>query len=336
MAERLIQLMVKQERIDDVRACLADVRSDDWWHVPCESERGWHIFFVSLHAADQQDVLDTISDAMDGHEDWRLFSLPTEANLPDLESEEERERLESKRNAASREEIYSDMRQGTALSMDYLLMTALATCVAAMGLTSNQVAVVIGAMVIAPLLGPILAFAFATTLGNFDLLGVALRALGAGLLVATLVGAVIGIVVGGSPDNSMMDFSGALSLRTVVLPLASGAAAALMVAGGQTSALVGVMVAAALLPPLAAFGLLLGGGNYGGAMRAMATVVTNIVAINLAAQVVFLAKGIRPRHWESQQHATSVRVSLGVSLMLVALMAGGLFAAGHGFTFGLY
>ncbi len=336
MADRLLQIIGETGQIDTVVDCLKELPPDHWWRLPYDKDEGRQMLCVALFKGDAQEVMDAISDALEGQEGWRLFSLPTEASLPELHDEKEEDRRAEKETVSAREEIYREVRQGTALTLDYLVMTALAALVAAIGLSQGQVAVVIGAMVIAPLLGPIMAFAFGTALGNFNLLGLAARALGAGLVVATVVGVALGMILPGSyPDTSMMDFSGALSLQTVALPLAGGAVAALMLAGGQTTGLVGVMVAAALLPPLAAFGLFVGIGEIGNALRALATVITNIVAINLAAQVVFLLKGIRPRRWESSDHRTSVRLALAVSGGLVLLMAGALWAAGHGYVPGL-
>jgi len=335
MSERVIQVIADSDQIDAVCETLKDLPPHHWWRIPKEEESGRQMVFISLHKADAQDVIDSISEVLEGSDNWRMFSMPVEAALPETDDEDEQERFARMETVNTREEIYADIRQGTALTLDYLIMTAIATCVAAIGLSSGQVAVVIGAMVIAPLLGPVLAFAFGSAVGNIPLLWVSLRSLAAGLVVAALVGGALGMILPGNPDTSMMDFSGALSLRTVALPLASGAAAALMVAGGQTHALVGVMVAAALLPPLAAFGLLLGGGDTGGAVRALATVVTNIVSINLAAQVVFLAKGIQPRRWLGKNHVSSVRVTIGASAALVIAMAAGLWAAGHGYLFGI-
>ncbi|MBY6154711.1 TIGR00341 family protein [Vannielia litorea] len=336
MADRLLQVIGSVEQIDEVAGCLEDLPPDQWWRLPYDEEEGRQTLYVALFKADAQEVMDAISEALEGQDGWRLFSLPTEASLPELDDEEEEDRRAQKETVNAREEIYREVRQGTALTLDYLVMTALAALVAAIGLSQGQVAVVIGAMVIAPLLGPIMAFAFGSALGNFSLLGVAVKALGAGLGVAVVVGIALGLILPGSyPDTSMMDFSGVLSLETVALPLAGGAAAALMLSGGQTTGLVGVMVAAALLPPLAAFGLFVGIWDIPNALRALATVVTNIVAINLAAQVVFLAKGIRPRRWESSDHKTSVRVALGASGALVALLALALWAAGHGYVPGL-
>ena len=105
-------------------------------------------------------------------------------------------------------------------------------------------------------------------------------------------------------DAGLVTFEHPLGLTTAALPLASGAAAALMVTQNNNSALVGVMVAAALLPPLAAIGLLVGGGEYARAVRALATVVANVVAITLAAQVGLHLEGYpsarmagrQPRH----------------------------------------
>lgn len=338
MADRLLQIIADADDIKTVCNCLDELPPEHWWTLPKDDEGddNRQMLFVALFKADAQEVMDAVADALEGRDGWRLFSLPTEASLPELDDEDEENRRAEKENVNAREEIFRDIRQGTALSIDYLVMTALASLVAAIGLSAGQVAVVIGAMVIAPLLGPILAFAFATTLGNFRLLGVAVRALGAGLGVAVGVAIVLGFILPNSyPDTTMMDFSGVLSLRTVALPLAGGAAAALMMSGGQTTGLVGVMVAAALLPPIAAMGLFVGAGDVANALRALATVVINVVAINLAAQVVFVIKGIRPRRWESNDHRTSVRVSIGASAGLVAMLALALWAAGHGYVPGL-
>lgn len=329
MADRLLQIIVPEEDVKRITDTLEELSPEHWYcHPSGDDDRQAIIAFVDH--VDLQDVLDGISKAMEGHENWSLHALPTEASLPEIEDEEETERVAQAERANAREEIYSDIRQGTALTVDYLVLTFLATIVAAIGMIQDQVAVVIGAMVIAPLLGPILAFAFAQTVGTAQLMFIALRALGAGLVLAMIAGIVLSFLVPFNGESDLLDYSNSLSLMTVALPLASGAAAALMVAGGQTSGLVGVMVAAALLPPLSAFGLLLGHGDYFGAIRAISTVVINIAAINLAALVVFWIKGVRPRAWQSDNYVTSMRVSLGASAMIVAILALAVYASQNG------
>lgn len=331
MSERLIQIVVRREHVRAVTHCLSGLPDNQWIELPAADDDR-RMIIAAFHKVDTQPVLDAIADALHGKTDWQLHAIPTEAALPETRDETEEERVAQRESALSREEIYADIRQGTALTVDYLVLTALATIVAAIGLSQDQTAVVIGAMVIAPLLGPILAFAFATTLGLIPLMLVALRALGAGLGVAVVAAVALGFIMPGELDPDTGSYSDPLSLTTVALPLASGAAAALLLAGGRASGLVGVMVAAAILPPLSAFGLLLGGGYWSEAIRALATVVVNIAAINLAAQVVFRLKGIRPRRWESENHATNVWVSLGASAVIVLLLAIAVFAWNQGWA----
>lgn len=328
MTERLVQIVVGEDDADAVCDCLGQLDTHDWFRLATEDDRV--VIVAALHEIDTQATLDAIADTLDGRDGWRLLALPTEASLPDIGDEEEQERIAQRETARAREEIYSDIRQGTALTIDYLVLTALATVVAAIGLAKDQTAVVIGAMVIAPLLGPIIAFAFAVTLGMGSLMLVALRTLGAGLGVAVGSAVLLGLATRGGVDPILASYDAPLSLAAVALPLASGAAAALMVARGQTSALVGVMVAAALLPPLSAFGLLLGAGQWLAASRALVTVVVNVAAINLAAQVVFRLKGIRPRRWDSDAHAANNWLSISASAGVVALLALGVYAVGQG------
>lgn len=329
MSERLIQIVVRREHVRAVTHCLSGLPVEQWVElITGDDDR--RVVVASLHKVDTQVVLDAIADTLQGKTDWQVHAIPTEAALPETLDETEQERVAQREAALSREEIYADIRQGTALTVDYLVLTALATMVAAIGLSQDQTAVVIGAMVIAPLLGPILAFAFATTLGLVPLMLISLRALGAGLGVAVVAAVALGVIMPGGLDPDSGSYANPLSLTTVALPLASGAAAALMLAGGRASALVGVMVAAALLPPLSAFGLLLGDAHWSAAVRALATVVVNIAAINLSAQVVFRLKGIRPRRWKSEHHATSLWVSLGTSTLIVVLLAIAVYAWNHG------
>ncbi|MCM2131366.1 TIGR00341 family protein [Larsenimonas rhizosphaerae] len=335
MSNRLIQLIASEDDSDTITSCFEKLELEEWWKNSPAGGGERVTFYVALHQAESQEVMDALGEALKGKDDWRLFSLATEANLPEVDDEDEQERLEQKNTASAREEIYGDIRSGATLTRDYLLMTALATCVAAIGLNQGQVAVVIGAMVIAPLLGPILAFAFGSTLGNLELLWIAARSLLAGLGVSIAVGILLGFLYRATPDNQMMNFSGVMSLQTLMLPLASGAAAALMVAGGKMSALVGVMVAAALLPPLAAFGLFIGDGNYLSGGRALVSVVVNIIAINLAAQVVFLLKGIRPKRWDTESRGTSVKLALGVSAGLAVVAGLFLWLSGSNVNFSL-
>jgi uncharacterized membrane protein len=110
------------------------------------------------------------------------------ARQPD--PEEERKKAER----VSREELYAAIRDTARLSRVYLMMVAMSTMVAAVGLLKDNVPVVIGAMVIAPLLGPIIGLALATTLGDV-LVALASGFAGALAFTSGAAGALIGVMV---------------------------------------------------------------------------------------------------------------------------------------------
>jgi uncharacterized hydrophobic protein (TIGR00341 family) len=222
----------------------------------------------------------------------------------------------------SREELYAQIEKGAQIDGTYVLLVVLSTVVAAIGLIEDNVAVVIGAMVIAPLLGPNLALALAAALGDLDLMTNALRATLAGVALAIAVSLAIGHVWPQSLDSGELMARTDVGYDSVALALASGAAAVLSLTTGVSSVLVGVMVAVALLPPTAAVGLLLGAGQPLLASGAALLLAVNVASVNLAAQVVFLTKGVRPRTWlEKRKARQSTRLFFAIWIVLLTILA---------------
>ena len=271
-------------------------------------------------SGEAQELVDALQGLFEETRNWRILVIPVEATAPrvgDQETEKERGR---KRTLALREEIYQDVSGGAVLTGDFIVLTALSTIVAAIGLSTDNIAVVIGAMVIAPLLGPVLAFAFAAAIGDLALLMRAARTAFAGLALGAALACAIGALLPVNFESGELAARTALGLDAVALALASGGAAALSIAAGLPSALVGVMVAVALLPPSAAAGMFLGGGDPESALRAGVLLAVNVVCVNLAALAVFAYKGIRPRTWlerVSAKRATLVNAATLAFLLLV-------------------
>ena len=212
----------------------------------------------------------------------------------------------------------------------YLITVALATVVAAIGLIRSDVAVVIGAMVIAPLLGPNIGLSFGATLGDLALIRRSLLALGLGIVVALALAAGIGFALHVDPSLPGMAARTQVGLGDVALALVAGVAGALAFTTGVSAALIGVMVAVALLPPLVTLGLLLGGGHPLAAAGAGILVLVNIAAINLASVVTFVAQGIRPRSWwEADRAKRARRIAIALWGGLLVLLAAGIFLAGR-------
>ena len=84
------------------------------------------------------------------------------------------------------------------------------------------------------------------------------------------------------------------------------------------------MVAVALLPPLVAFGLLIGSGNYEEASGAFLLLSTNLICVNLAGVITFIAQGIRPRTWweaeKAKKASKTALILLSVLLIILAVL----------------
>ncbi len=266
----------------------------------------------------RQELLDALQSALATSEDSRIIIIPVEAVLP--RSTDEKEKVEAT-TVTTREELYNDIEKGARLDSTYLLLVLLSTIVAAIGLLEDNVAVVIGAMVIAPLLGPNIALALASALGDKELVIRALRSGAAGLMLAFIVSVVIGLLWTLDFDSKELMARTDVGLDSITLALASGAAAVLSLTTGLSSVLVGVMVAVALLPPTAAMGLMLGSGHFSLALGAALLLAANIVCVNLSAKLVFIMKGVKPRTWlekkKAKQSMIIYMVFWAVSLLII-------------------
>lgn len=316
---RLIELSLPDgDRVQQVlKACLKTEPVDYRLTEPDDRQR--RLLRLLFKTGDGQKAIDAIAAILEDDPDWQLVVIPVEASLPKVP--EEQEARQEKKTLALREEIYDDIARGARLNRDFALLTVLSTLVVVFGMAADNVAVVIGAMVIAPLLGPILAFSFGSALGDLTLMlraaRTALAGLGLGLALSFLIGLTLPIDLTAQELTSRT----VVGLDSPVLALAAGAAAALSIATGLPAALVGVMVAVALLPPAAAAGLYAGAGFWMLAARALLLLFINVVSVNLAALIVYALKGVRPRTWLERRAAKrSVYVNGGVwAAMIIAL-----------------
>lgn len=280
-----------------------------------ESPEGLLILNILIRREKTEAILNLLQKHCAGIEGFRVILVPVEASIPIPEgpvrilSEEEKKEdentliledladmLGSKElvDRLSRQEIYADISDISRVSNVYIVMIILSSLVAAIGVLNNNVAVIIGAMVIAPLFGPNMALSLATVLGDIDLAKNALKTNFTGIVTALMISILIGLF-------SMVDTSvPELLLRTqvglgsVTLALASGIVGALAFTRGFRTTLVGVMVAVALMPPLVSFGLLLSSGNFFLASGALLLFLVNMVCINLAGLLTFIIQRIHP------------------------------------------
>lgn len=296
---KLIEVNADSGHIDTVRVIAEKHEAADF-RLGFKGEDGRQVMRILIADDRAQPVLDALQRSLGKDSGARIIVLAVEAALP-RPPEKERTREESA--TATREAMYEAIEKSTRLDGNFLILVVLSTIVAAIGLIEDSVAVVVGAMVIAPLLSPNIALALGTALGDTALMTKAARTNGVGIGLAMVLSLVIGLVLPVDIRSHELMARTHVGMESVALALASGAAAVLSITTGLSSVLVGVMVAVALLPPTATLGLMLGAGEFQLALGAGLLLAVNIVCVNLAAKVVFLAKGIHPRTWWERKKA---------------------------------
>ena len=204
---------------------------------------------------------------------------------------------------------------------DFVALMVLSTLIASIGLIQSSAAVVIGAMLVAPLMTPLLGLGLALVQGNPVLARTSFRSISFGLLVSLLVALLVGLLTPGfsEPTREMLSRGGP-SLLDLFVAFASGLAAAYAYSRpGLLAALPGVAIAAALVPPIATSGLALSLGNIDLAWHALLLFVINTVTIVLASMTSLWAVGLR------NIKRTSRWALIGGNAVLVSVLMLGVF-----------
>jgi len=298
---KIIEVIADESYIDSIKNIADKNDASDFWIVSSEGEER-KVVRILVKPEQRQIILDALQGILSTSLSARVVVIPVEATLP-REEEPEEETKNISATETTREELYNSIGKNARLNQTYLLLIFLSTVVVAIGLLKDNVAVVIGAMVIAPLLGPNLAMALGTALGDTDLIWKSFKTGLAGMSLALALSILIGIFWPLNIESRELLARTYVGLDSAVLAMASGAAAVISLTSGIPSILVGVMVAVALLPPAATLGLMLGAGQTDLAYGAAFLLAVNIVAINLSAKLGFLIQGIKPRTWLEKKKA---------------------------------
>jgi len=324
----MLEIVVPYADKDAALDLLADHEVTQMWSQGGEKKQAF--FKLLLPGEKTEAVLDALEGRFPGDGRLRIAVLPVEASIPRPDPEPKdpqavaasAEDADAQAMRVSREELYADIADVAGLTKVYLVMVVLSALVAAMGMLRDQIAVVIGAMVIAPLLGPNMAMALAVTLGDAELGSKAVRTVSVGVVLAFGVACVLGILLPVDPAGEEIAARTYLGPADFLLALVSGAAGALAFTSGLSASLIGVMVAVALMPPLVTCGLLVGSGAYEPALGALLLLATNIICVNLAGVITFVLHGIRPRRWwEAERARKAARRAVAIWFALLCVLA---------------
>jgi len=219
------------------------------------------------------------------------------------------------------EELVRDAEESSFSSLDFLVLIIISAVLAAFGLILNSNAVIIGAMLVAPLMTPLIALATGLVVGNIQIMRQAAVTVLQAVLAALIVALIVGWISATSIVTTEMAARGNVTFLDMGVALASGFIGAYAKARKDIpSALAGVAIAAALMPPLVTIGLALSFRDWALAQGASLLFLTNIVSITLAAWVTFLWLGLRPGK-KYDPVATRRASTLLVLLLVVILVA---------------
>ena len=222
---------------------------------------------------------------------------------------------------AAVDELFPTGHERVVYTLQFSALIVLSSSIAAFGLLADSAAVVIGAMLVAPLMTPILATAAATVRARNRELVVALATIAWGTVLAIAVGFVVSFVASETivgpvdlpAEVRARTFPGLLDLGIAIT--AGAAAGYILPRRATTSALPGVGIAVALVPPLAVVGITLEANADSESANALLLYLTNLAAIVFSAAFMLLLAGFRP-HIRRSRATLAVRVLVTVGAVL--------------------
>jgi len=210
--------------------------------------------------------------------------------------------------------LFTNLREESKLSQNFMVLLILATMIATFGLFINSSSVIIGAMLLAPLMQPIVSLSMGVLRQDSDLEINGTKTIAIGVLSVLLTAALIAMFT--PIERLTSEMAGRLSptILDLFVAIVSGAAAAYAKSNEKIlGSLAGVAIAVALVPPIAVAGIGLGWADWHMFTSAFLLFITNLVGIVLAAAFVFAVLGFSPLHLAKK--------GIMIWLMIVALVA---------------
>jgi uncharacterized hydrophobic protein (TIGR00271 family) len=223
-----------------------------------------------------------------------------------------------------RAEVQVQLRDSCTPDFDFFLLVVLSAVIATLGLLTNSAAVIIGAMLVAPLMSPIIGIGLASLTGDARLFRDSSVALGRGAIMAIMMAVLLAWSNRYLPFVTLQDLPSEVLSRTrpspidLTIALAGGMAAAFALAMPSISAaLPGVAIATALMPPLCTVGIGIAMGRWDVAGGALLLFLTNAVTIAFAGMLVFFGLGFAPKREAGRRAPRALLISAVFTLLLL-------------------
>ncbi len=229
-----------------------------------------------------------------------------EATVSDYLQNVQTEKKEMKKTKKLTEEFHALTEPSVEIKPAVLIMITIASAVALVGLYTNNASLVIGAMLLSPLLGPITAFAFNASVGRPQKMFKSALNI---FVLTTIVGATGAALTGLSLTFMEVPITPEILSRTEMSPVFLAVAILLGLAGGIAMSsdipgiLVGVAIAAALVPPAVVTGIGVALFDYDIFINALTLTIANLFGLILGTMTIFYIMGVTPRRYYERQKA---------------------------------
>ncbi len=220
-----------------------------------------------------------------------------------------------------RKEIFSEIVQQSKKRRDFYVMVVLSAIIAAFGLIFGNIAVIIGAMLIAPMMEPLIGIALAITLGEMPLLKRSIYDEVKAFSLVVLIAALFAAAIPMPAVSSEVLLRAKPTIVDIVLALTSGAAAAYAIARRKNATLPGVAIAVSILPPVSVVGIGIALQSIEIMVGAFLLFLANIVAIVLSGFIVFWLAGFAPERIHSGFEKKDMMKKVRNTSFLLALIA---------------
>ncbi|MDJ0799592.1 MAG: TIGR00341 family protein [Calothrix sp. MO_167.B12] len=212
--------------------------------------------------------------------------------------------------------VRESLLQDSQLTQNYLVLVISSCLIATLGLLINSTAVIIGAMIIAPLMLPLRGFSFATLEGDWKLLRQSFISMAVGTILAIACSGLVGLIIGLPEFGSEVLSRTQPTLIDLLIAIAAGGVSGYAkIRPSIGDAIPGTAIAVALMPPLCVVGLSLSQGDWLLARGALLLYLTNLIGINLACLVVYVLSGY------ALSSELTRSLSWGVSATLIIMLA---------------
>lgn len=207
-------------------------------------------------------------------------------------------------------QLHQELLTDAGWNANYVVLTVSACLIATFGLISNSTAVIIGAMIIAPLMLPLRALAFGALEGDVNLFRQAIGAIAGATVISVVLSYLLGLLVGIPEFGSEVLSRTQPNLVDLGIAVAAGGVSGFAKIRPRVSdALAGTAIAVALMPPICVVGLALSQQIWSFSFGAFLLYLTNLLGITLACMLVFSMGGY-----------TKISRALGWTLALTAIM----------------